>query len=381
MPILIGAAVWYFDRNVAWREYLAATGAALFLAFVFNMIALGVIHSQTSDIETWSGRVDRVEHHPKWVERWIEYHSETYPCGTDSKGNTTYCTRHWTTIEYDTHHEHWEAKRNFGKYYDSIDIDYNLYLEIKGLLGNTIIDGGRQHYNHSGTLNSGDNRIYATPNTTGFIYPATINKSFKNKIKATPNLFQFSKVPTNINVFPWPNNYNWNQSGRLIGTASVLIDILKFDQLNSKVGPLKRVNLIVIGMGNKDESYGEYQQAAFLGGKKNDLVICFGGGSRTKSASWVKAFGWTEKELVKRNLETIFLTNPINDDILYLVEQEVRQNYTIKDWKKFDYIKIYPPSWVFLTYAVLMFLTQGGLYVYFHVNDHSKCDSDGIDNL
>src|SRR5690606_7368042 len=193
--------------------------------------------------------------------------------------------------------------------------------------GNSIVNGGKQNTHHGGHFDSGDNNVYVTPNETGFIYPAIITKSFKNRIKATPNIFQFAKIPTNVTVYPYPHNGCWNESDRLFGTAAILINKFKFDQFNASLGPLKKVNVIMIGFGGKDAMYGQYQEAAYIGGKKNDLVICYGGGSKQESAQWAYVFSWSEKDIVKRNIETILLNNPINDDILPLIGNEIKKNY------------------------------------------------------
>lgn len=372
IPIGIGCFLWYKNKQVVLNEWLISGGAALFLAIVFNIVAVATIHNKTSDIETWSGRITSVEHWPEWVERWEQMHTESYPCGTDSKGNTTYCTRIYFTTEYDKHRETWRANLNFGALNEQREISYNLYLQIKQELGGTIITDGTQPFRHGGTFYKGDNSRYVTMNTTGYLHPVNTQRSFVNKIKATPNLFQFVKVPTNIVVYGYPQNTDWNKSDRLLGTASILIDSLAFDQMNSRLGPMKRVNVVMVGMGNKESTYGQYQQAKWIGGKKNDLIITFGGGSQTAPAKWAFVFGWTEKDIVKRNIETLLLTNPINNSLLSKVEQEIKNNYVIKDWKKFDYIKIEPPTWIYLVYLLLMVGIQAGLYIWFFQNDMSK---------
>ena len=122
------------------------------------------------------------------------------------------------------------------------------------------------------------------------------------------------------------------------------------------MGPTNKVNLIIVGFNSTDASLGDWQQAKWLGGKKNDLVVCYGDG-------WVKCFGWTESEIVKRNLETLFLANPINESILPLAEIEIRQNYKLKDWKKFDYISITPKTGYIVTYVILLIVMQVAVYI------------------
>lgn len=235
------------------------------------------------------------------------------------------------------------------------------------------VPGDRTTLEHNSRMLEGDPNDYELVNELAWIEPVTKLSTFKNKIKATPNLFQFAQLSTNINVYSWPENPNWNSSDRLIGTSVLLIDRLKFDQLNAELGPRKKVNVIMVGF---DESqgaeYGEYQKSAYIGGKKNDLIITFGGGSKHKPANWCVVFGWTESELVKKNIETILLTNPINDDILSLLGTEVIKNYEIKDWSKFDYIKISPPSSVYFIFIIIMIISQIIGYIICHKNEIEK---------
>jgi hypothetical protein len=128
------------------------------------------------------------------------------------------------------------------------------------------------------------------------------------------------------------------------------------------------VNVILIGFGDKDASVAQLQEAKWFGGKKNDLVLCYGGaGVKTE---WAVVFGWTEQELVKRNLETILLENTVNTEILPRIESEIRANYVIKDWTKFDYIAVSPPWWGFLILCVVMIAAQCG-FMYWSVNNEN----------
>lgn len=385
VPIIIGGILWYFDKKVTWSEWLIGSASALALALIFNLIALGIIHSRTSDIQTISGQITHARHYSAWREYYEEaiYRTEYYTVTvTNPNGKGSHTERrsrqvfdHWEPRTR-WHNEYWQCFSDINTTYDISEDKFNYFVNKYKKLDS--VPGIRHTFNHNSHMIEGDPNDYVTDKSkTQWIEPCTKTAYFENKIKATPNLFQFVKVPTNIQVYPWPENPNWNRSDRLIGTASILIDNLKFDQMNSILGPLKKVNVIIIGFGNKDESYAEYQQAKYIGGKKNDLVVCFGGGSRLKGADWVKVFGWTESELVKRNLETIFLTNPINDDILPIITKEIKLNYKIKDWHKFDYIVVRPPDWIYPLFLVILFLIQSGLYIYFHLNDNSKV-GDGL---
>lgn len=358
IPCVIGLIAIMFDKHLTWCEWLIGSAAAFIVSAIMHLIA---IHGMTSDTETWSGKITKVSHYPRWVETYQESHSKT-----DSKGHS----HTYYTTEYQTHHEHWEATRDFGTYSDNESIESSDFNELTQRFGSHTVDDGRQSCDHfSGSYERGNNRIYATYDNTGFIAPVTTEKSFENRIKAAPTVFSFSKVPTNILVSLYPSNDNWMRSDRLLGTASKDITTYKWDCMNSILGPVKKVNVILVGFDNQSDDYGHYQQAKWIGGKKNDLVICYGGGNSTHTPTWAYVFGWTESELVKENLQTLLMSHNINDSLIPLIQAEVQKNYVIKDWHKFDYITIAPPTWSYWVYFILMIITQSGLYIYFHYHE------------
>lgn len=370
LPILIGLGLLIanYRKQIVWQEWAIGSGAALLTAVVFHMIScIGM----TRDIQTYSGMITSIAHYGAWVEEYQQMHTRSVPTGTDKNGNTTYTTEVYYTTEHDHHPEKWMVERDFGKRTDEVEISENLYSQILFRFGDKINKTQKQSTSHvGGSYDGGDQNIYITDNNTGYIYPVTKNLTFENKVKAAPSLFSFPKVPTNVVVYPWPENPDWLKSERLLGTASVFFSRRLFDLLNTSIGPSKKVNLIMVGFEEGiSEEYGHWQEAAWIGGKKNDLVICFGGGNTNKPADWSYVFGWTERELVKQNLKTLLINNPLNNNLLNEIKTEVINNYQIKDWSKFDYITIEPPPWSYWAYFITMIITQSGLWIWFHTND------------
>jgi hypothetical protein len=157
-------------------------------------------------------------------------------------------------------------------------------------------------------------------------------------------------------------------SQRLMGTAASQFDLLEFDRMNSRLGPSKKVNVIMVGFDNADSSMGDWQEAKWHGGEKNDLVVSYGGMTKSKPATWCHVFGWSESFLAKRNIETLMLKYPASPQLLYLIEKEIQANYTIKNWHKFDYVTVEPPQWCYTVFFIVLLVTQGILYVVFHMN-------------
>lgn len=342
-------------HTITWYEWLGVCLIGFITTGIFHAIAIG---GMTADNEIWSGQITRSIHYPKWIE---EYQVAIYRTVTHTRSDgTTYTTSEFSHYEtrHRTHHEHWTAETTITA---PKEIDNKFFNEIVQNFGNLTTETP-----HKSGFDSGDPNIYVAYNKTGYVYPVTDIRLFKNKIKAAPSVFSFAKVPEGTPVYEYPYSQNWRVSNRLLGTARTAFDITNFDRFNSRIGPFKKANVIIVGFNSLDSELGQLQEAKWIGGKKNDLVICYGG---TYKANWVYCFGWTEQEIVKRNIETIFLQNPVNDDILILVENEIRKNYIIKDWSKFDYIRVEPPKWAFIILVIILIGSQGGLWVFAHYNE------------
>lgn len=367
VPIAIGFFLWWKNKNIVWQEWLGGSLAALLFTAIFHMIA---IRGMTGDVETWSGFITQTTHYGEWVEEYQQMHTRQVPSGTDSNGNTTYTTEIYFTTEHATHREKWTVDRDFGSYQDDEEITEGLYYQIQSRFGGGVDNTYSQSCTHGGHYDGGDRNAYVTVNKTRYELPVTSTHSFKNKVKAAPSVFSFIEVPTNVPVFSYPQNKNWMVSDRLLGRARNDVDLTLWDRMNSRLGPRKKVNVILIGFDTEDTMISEYQKAAWIGGKKNDLVLCYGKG-------WSRVFGWTDEELVKQNLQTILLTNTVNNSIIPLLEKEILTSYKIKDWSKFDYLSVEPRTNHYIWFAILMVITQSGLYIFFHMNPFIQGDNAG----
>lgn len=360
IPVAVGATLWGMRREVVWWEWAAGTAAGFVVAGLMHLVAL---HGMTGDHETWSGHVVVATFHPEWVEEYdvAVYRTETR---TDSKGNTTteQVFSHYET-HYRTHHEFWDCDDTLC---ENHRISKSLFEEMSANFG-----GHKKVRANKSGFYSGDPNLYVADKKTDFIYPTTAWRSFTNKVKAAPTLFSFAKVPPDAKVFKYPANENWLSSDRLLGTAAATIDRLEWDRMNSRLGPSSKVNVIAIGFGDAPPDIGQWQQAAWVGGRKNDLVLCYGGGSPAQPA-WTFVFGWTESDIVKRNLETVLLHGPVDNSVIPLLESEIRGKYVIKDWSKFDYISIEAPTWAYVALLLSMVATQGGYWYWAMRNEEKK---------
>lgn len=340
---------------------------AFVLAGLFHVIAF---QAQCMDHEIFSGTIVSATHHPYWQAkiRVEDYRTETY---TDSQGRTrtrrVHIGHHY---RYDNHPEHWTCKADFGSYLKEheYEIDKTFFDQIaKNFCNNQL----RVITPYKSNFHKGDKNDYVADNKMGFVYPTTKWKRFTNRIKASPSLYSYAAVPKEAKVFPYPKCNNPFKSDRLLGTAQKTIDIREFDVMCSMLGPYKKVNIIMIGFGNMSSDIAHLQEASWIGGKKNDLVLCYGG-SDPLNPDWTYVFGWTDRNIVKVNLQNILLDYPMDNGILALIEQEVRANYQIKEWDNFNYLQVSPPRWSYGVYVFALILCQFGFWMWAHFNDFSK---------
>lgn len=358
IPVAVGAVLWVKDREVTWWEWLAGSGLALVVSVIFHLISF---YAVTGDTETWSGRVLSAVHHPWWKERYTE--TETYTTGS-GKNQQTHVR---TVTKHRDHPEHWTCRSTLGEIGEGLlgfgGISKSRFLEISKAFECPPV----KTYDSKIGLCAGDPHIYVVSNKSGALVPVTTSKSWTNRVQASPSVFSFVKVPDGVEVYDYPENPSPWVSGRLLGSAKCA-GIYEWDQMNSRLGPTKRVNVILVAFRpDADATLGQYQEAKWLGGKKNDLVITYAGGPG-QTPKWVYTFGWTEQETVKRNLDAIVGRTAIDRDVIPLIEDEVRASYVIKDWSKFDYLGIEPPGWSYPVFILVMAAAQAGFYFFAHSN-------------
>lgn len=230
--------------------------------------------------------------------------------------------------------------------------------------------GDRETGEHNSRMIGGDPNDYVTSNKTGYVQPVTKLVMFENKVRATPTTFSYAPVPVTAKVFPYPVNDNPFSSDRLVGSAAV-IDLLTFDQMNARLGPTKRVNVILIGFSDRDSIVAQWQEASYVGGKKNDIVITWGGPN--SKPTWVRAFGWTDPKTCLRQLESIVLENGAKTETLPLIEAEIIRDYRLKDWEKsFAHIRVPLPMWAAWWYFGVAIVGQIGFWWWSNRNEFDK---------
>lgn len=353
IPVAWGVFAWVKFHTIKIQEVGGGILAALFV--ISAVLGLSTCSSQ-SDTETLSGKVETAVHIPEWEAEWVEL--VTYS-STDSNGNTTSYTVPETRRE--THYPEWYVETTLGRY----DIEPWFFEQISKKHGVVVEKGYRPDYD-SGDKN--DYISYVNDDPEFCDYPVTKRATWSNPLKNSKSLHSYKSVSDEeakrLNIPPYPKNDTFGSS-RIIGTDT--INIWNWDKMNSVLGPDKHVNLILVKLSTMEQA--KYLQAYWKNGKKNDIVICYGGEDNSL-AKWCYVFGWSKSELVKQNIQTLFISKPVNDEILSDLKQIVRKDFQPHPWTMYkDTDFPIPTGWVVAAFLIML-VSQGVLYYAFSENDY-----------
>lgn len=346
LPLLIalGGFIWSVVKNdeyyrINFKEFLCL------VAVVAVVISLGYFISRftaTSDQEIWNGRV--VKKAQEKVSCEHSYSCNPHSCMCDDKGNCSTC--------WDTCYEH------------SYDWDWALYTSNDERIEIQRID--RRGVNEP--LRFSQSKISD---------PTALKHSYTNYIKANPwsilrrhGLEEKFKglIPSYpINVYDYHYVNRFLTQGISISDASLWNKALM--EINAELGKKKEVNIIFLVVPTKDSSYIYSLEEAWLGGKKNDLVVIFGVSEYPK-IDWIRIMSWTKVEILKVLLRDELQeigTLEKRDEIIKTVKNLVDKHFVRTRMREFKYLmaEIRPSNGAMVFLFILGIGLSIGLTVYF----------------
>lgn len=335
IPLVVTGIFYYFKKHeITWWEFFIPIGCTLVMIFVSKLI----IQTTTVNFtEYWGSTVTAVfEEEP-----YNYWHSETcsrsVACGTDSEGNTEYCTEYydcshqddvspswWAITNLDekfgiSEKQHDELLKQFGTKKTNIDSHDNYAPRDYAVGSNgTKFEGkrvGEISYVYQTSWNGSDNTRKAY----------TSKHSYVNKIKASDlSIFNISIVKEedadSLGLYKYPE---YNGGGLFSNTEGLEYPTIlggdvskatqeKFKRLNGKFGVSNQLRLWILIFENKPMSIAEYQENYWVKGNKNELVVCIG--KKGNEIQWSHAFSWA-----------------ISSTLTAEVQNQVLNLYTYKD--------------------------------------------------
>jgi len=330
IPIIVTGIFYYFKKDeFTWWEFFLPFAATLVAILISKLI---IDYSSVQFTEYWGSTVVSVYEEEPYNYWHHQTCTESYPCGTDSKGNTRYCTRTYDCSHQEDVGPKWYAITSMG---ENIDITEKQHDDLVSKFGTekSVIktrknyDSNDRCVSSSGTKFQGKrvgvtSNIYRTnwDNTEDTRKAYVSAHSYENRIKASDlTLFNIKvvddKQADSLGLFRYPEYSSGSWRGKangldyptILGNGFSNETQEKFRRLNGKFGVSNQMRLWVLVFDDKLSSIGNYQENYWVRGNKNELVICIG--KKDEEIKWAHTFSWSTSNI---------LTAEINQKIINL---------------------------------------------------------------
>jgi len=374
-------------KAYTWWEFFIPTTATAIVAIVFKLIFSAVGENFS---EYWGSTIVSVYEQEPYNYWKVEICSREVPCGTDSEGNTEYCTEYYDCSHQEDVGPSWYAETNIGEsfyiresQYDSLVIQFggtrNVYNEHKNYSPRDRAVGSR------GTKFEGKrvgNVSYVWqanwPGTDETRKAAFSKHRYVNKIKASDlTIFNIKvvseKQADTLGLFQYPDmDRMWFPTILTDSGVVVSKDIKeKFRRLNGKYGPTNEMRLWVLVYQDKPELYGEYQKNYWVKGNMNELVVCMS--VKDTTLQWVNVFSWTTNESLPIEIRDYISNLPsINEKTwndMYVYFNDNLPKFQRRDFKEFDYLKRQNRWWEILIVYIFGVAAAVGLNFWVSTNE------------
>lgn len=350
--LLVFPLVWPFIAKAIWKHEITLAEMGINLAIGVLVVTAGWAagrYAQGKDVEIWNGQVTG-----KYSKQVSCEHDYKCRCVTKKDSN--------------------------GKPYEDCDTCYDHPYDVDWHLQTTIGDIEVERVNRQGTKEPP--RYTQAQNGD----PVAQDKSYMNYIKAAPDsLFntladQRLKDEYAGKLPAYPSDvYNLHYVDRVLAAGMALPENGLWNHELAlalrTLGPAKQVNVVIVFTKDANPQYANALHAAWLGGKKNDVVVVMGTPNYPEIA-WTRVLSWTDKEVFKVQLRDALLDQKTVDRtrVLQTISSYVVKDFQRKPMADFAYLasQVEPPMWVLVGLFVLSVLASVGLSLYLSQNEYSS---------
>lgn len=328
----------FYRKETVWWEYLILLAPSILMYFLIRFI---IVSAETTSTEYLGAYAAKVYHYDDWDE-WIHRTcTKRVYAGTDSKGHARYRTVTYDCSYREYHPERWEIEDNNGSTFPIKKEEYDLLVKRWGT-PQQFKDMHRHYYRIDG-----DAQYYEWNNKKEDIRDITYPKSYKNNIKVSKSIFNFEEIDKteakNIGLYEYPDvtrNYYQNPIVGYKKTDSIGNN--EFRYINATYGGKYQFRTFLLCYYNKDIIISEKQRSYWVGGNKNEFIICVGLDSLSNKIQWANCFSWMDEPRLEVYTEQ-YLNSKDSLDILKLgdfLEKKVPTEWKRKEFKDFEYLKI-----------------------------------------
>lgn len=366
-----------FKRKTLWWEFSIPIGGSVLLILLAKVI---IETSMLECKEYWGSFISKAEYYEEWDEWITQTCTRQYACGTDSKGNTEYCTEIYDCSYRRYHSPYWQITTTTN---ETVGISQTEYNRLAKFYGNQkFIELNRDYYRMDGdkySCNWMKDSIKAVPVSTVHYY--------ENKVKvANQSVFHFQDVDTTAikfyNLKEYPAIYDNYKQNALIGDYGTEAQIAnkKLQYINGLLGHKKQVKVFVLVFQNQPMEAAFYQEGYWSGGNMNEFIVCIGIDNARK-VQWCHPISWTTNEELKVRVRQ-FVTdqNKLNlPAVADFMQGQIANGFNRRDFKEFDYLTVEPPTWAIVLTYILTLLLNLGLSFWIITNEHEETETDEYD--
>lgn len=353
IPIIWALAAKYLLKStISWPEMGISMGASvLIVGIVWGVGSYG----QTMDHEIWNGQItSKHRDHGSYIR---SYDCNCYQSCSGS-GSSKSCHQVCQTCYEDHYTVKWYLKTTVGhiglqsfdrttrRVYDSPDP-----TSYKKAFKGEACSVSKRYTNY----------IQAVPESIFNAEDTALSATFAKMIPAYPKIHSHYKVnriiPVGVSI---PGLSTWNEN---------LGNHLR------RIGPSKQANIIILLVNTPDQSYRHALERAWLGGKKNDIIVLMGVPEYPKIA-------WVDTITLGANTGNELMTVMMRDELMKLktasaetvpdtIATVVTKHFDRKAMEDYAYLadEIDPPMWVIIMAIILAFASSIGATIFFHRNN------------
>lgn len=311
VPLLVSGGVWLVFRSRLEQNAHIAIGV---IGIVIVLVGyFGVMLHNRSDTEIWNGEITK-----KYSEHVSCEHSYSCNCRTDKKGSTTCDTCYLHSYDVD-----WMLENTAGNDIRIRRVDSQGTTEPPRYTQAKVGDPVAQSHEFTNYIKGAEESLFNTrASKKVFLQYASVIPKYPDGI------YDYYKLHRTLAVgqVPMPDEqlHAWDdQLARMLRS----------------LGPRKQVNAILVLTAIQDPRFAEALRVAWLGGKKNDVVVVVGTQTYPK-IDWVRVFSWTDNDTFKIQLADAIqdqgTLNPV--DTTALIAGWINRDFQRKHMKDFGYL-------------------------------------------
>lgn len=365
----------YSSKKITWWEFFVPILSTLLIVIIFKFTTDS---ARVNFKEYWGENIVSVFEEEPYNYWKTETCSRQVACGTDSKGNTQYCTEYYDCSHQEDVGPKWYGITVSGK---SIYVSEKMYDRLK-LQFNTqpIIVKIRDNYDSDDRCVSSRGTKFEGKDVgeTSNIYqcnwdrkdhtaqPVFSQHLYVNKIKASDlSVFNIKvvdkKEADSLKLFTYPDFKNEFKFPTIIGDNPNDFIHEKYRRLNGKFGTSNKLRLWILIFKDKPFNISNYQENYWVRGNKNELVICIGI-DKSRNIKWTHAFSWTYNQtLVSEVKQKALDLKVLNDQTYNQYYDYLNSNldrFEKRSFKEFDYLTVEPVVWqIILSYIFAIIIS------------------------